>query len=396
MECVLIGYTPHSKSYRCWQQSTGKVFDSINVVFVEHRDNAPRDLYPGRILGADTQLNPVLPIVPDDEPAQDAPMRTSRSPTVEAVEDEDDVSRLPLLDADDDVLLRRVDDSEPIRRSERLRARNSTNEAHLIEGESSPVSFAALASEMIDVHSPEDPVTYWEAMDSPARKEWVDATHVELDSLAAKDVYELIPRSAVPPGRKVLKGRLVYIRKHDELGNVNRHKVRYVVKGYEQIQGRDYTDTAAPTARLESFRTLLHLAAVNGWDAKQFDVKSAFCNGVLSDDETQYVEQAKHYEEPGKEDWVWKLLKALYGLKQSARVWNKTLHGAMAGWSFARLDCEWCIYWRHTDDGTVIVAVHVDDMLAVGDTAALASFKAELESRWDVSDLGDASFCLGI
>ncbi|KAF8144312.1 hypothetical protein K438DRAFT_1483955, partial [Mycena galopus ATCC 62051] len=32
-ECVLISYTPHSKSYQGWKCSTGKVYDSINICF---------------------------------------------------------------------------------------------------------------------------------------------------------------------------------------------------------------------------------------------------------------------------------------------------------------------------------------------------------------------------
>jgi transposase InsO family protein len=45
--CVLIGYAPHSKSYRLWDPSTGQVFNSFHVSFVEHLDEQPVDLLPG-------------------------------------------------------------------------------------------------------------------------------------------------------------------------------------------------------------------------------------------------------------------------------------------------------------------------------------------------------------
>ncbi|KIJ11389.1 hypothetical protein PAXINDRAFT_56471, partial [Paxillus involutus ATCC 200175] len=44
-----------------------------------------------------------------------------------------------------------------------------------------------------------------------------------------------------------------------------------------------------------------------------------------------------------------------------------------------------------------ICAIHVDDFLNVGSSkAALSHFKDQLRSKWEFSDLGDASFCVGI
>ena len=45
-------------------------------------------------------------------------------------------------------------------------------------------------------------------------------------------------------------------------GKPIRWKVRLVLKGFEQVYGRDYTSTTSPTARMESWRILLHIAAV--------------------------------------------------------------------------------------------------------------------------------------
>lgn len=85
---------------------------------------------------------------------------------------------------------------------------------------------------------------------------------------------------------------------------------------------------------MESWQILLHLATTNGWDTTQVDVKTAFLYGLLPDDETQYMEQPKGFEEAGKEDWVWKLVRGLYGMKQSGRIWNKTLNDNMLAWGF--------------------------------------------------------------
>jgi hypothetical protein len=169
-----------------------------------------------------------------------------------------------------------------------------------------------------------------------------------------------------------------------------------VAKGYAQRYGINYDKTAAPIVRLESFRTLLHIAASLGWDIQHFDIKTAFLHGILPENETMYMDQPPGFEVPGKEEWVMKLLKSIYGMKQASRVWNKTFDKAVKGWGFQCLSTEWCIYWRQTPAGTII-AVHVDDIISIAsDPKENDSFKSLLKSKWDITDLGPAKFALGI
>jgi hypothetical protein len=65
------------------------------------------------------------------------------------------------------------------------------------------------------------------------------------------------------------------------MGQAVRWKVCLVSKGFEQIYGKDYTKTTSPTARMESWRILLHMVASLGWDAQQINVKMAFLYGLL-------------------------------------------------------------------------------------------------------------------
>jgi hypothetical protein len=55
------------------------------------------------------------------------------------------------------------------------------------------------------------------------------------------------------------------------------------------------------------------------------------------------------------------------------------------------------VYVRVSDGVTNLVAIHVDDMVCAESVrAANESFKSQLRSKWEISDLGDIQFCLGI
>jgi len=77
--------------------------------------------------------------------------------------------------------------------------------------------------------------------------------------------------------------------KLNEKGELVRNKARLVAQGYNQQEGIDYTETFALVTRLEAIRLLLFYAVNHGITLYQMDVKSAFLNGVIS--EEVYVKQ---------------------------------------------------------------------------------------------------------
>jgi hypothetical protein len=242
-----------------------------------------------------------------------------------------------------------------------------------------------------------DPLTWEEARSSAHGNDWHTSFQEELNSLKDMGVYELIPRSSVPAGSRIHRGKPVFHVKCDANGLVYRRKTRLVFRGFEQVPGRDFDKTTSPTARMESWRILLHLAARLGWDAQQIGIKMAFLYGLLPEDETQYMYQPTGFEELGKEDWVWKLVRGLYGMKQAGWIWNRTLHGRMLEWGFTRLSSESCVYYRKTPTGTVLAAIHVDDFLSVASSREENErFKEQMRQVWTISDPGDVRFVVGI
>ena len=70
--CILISYASNSKAYHLWDGVSGKVFNSFHVTFVEHLDNLPHDLLPGKLVTLMENLSPSW-AVPGDEPASPSP-----------------------------------------------------------------------------------------------------------------------------------------------------------------------------------------------------------------------------------------------------------------------------------------------------------------------------------
>lgn len=77
--------------------------------------------------------------------------------------------------------------------------------------------------------------------------------------------------------------------------------------------GTDYTETFSPTARYDSIRILLYIAAQHSLQIMQFNIKTAFLYGDLQED--IYMTPPEGLEVHKNE--VLKLRKSLYGIKQA-------------------------------------------------------------------------------
>jgi len=170
-------------------------------------------------------------------------------------------------------------------------------------------AFAMLAEESADLGEPKN---IREAMTSKYWPCWLEAIHRELASLDAMGVYQEV--HDLPPGKKAVGSKWVLVLKRDENGDISRFKARLVAQGFTQIPGQDFTHTFAPVARWDSIRLILSIAAMNDWELRHIDIKTAYLNGKLK--EEIYLKRPEMLG-PG----YWLLKKALYGLRQSGREW---------------------------------------------------------------------------
>ena len=184
------------------------------------------------------------------------------------------------------------------------------------------------------------------------------------------------------------------IKNNDE--KLLKYKAYLVVKGFGQKQGIDFDKKISLVVKMCSIQVILRLAASMNLELEQLDVKIAFMHDYL--DEEIFMEQPKGFKVKGKENMVCKLKKSLYGLKQAPRQWNKKFDSFMMSREYKRTFEDPCIYVRKfPDDKFIILLLHVDDMLIVGqDAVMIKTLKMELSKMFDMKDLGSAKRILGM
>ncbi len=166
-----------------------------------------------------------------------------------------------------------------------------------------------------------------------------------------------------------------------------------LARGFRQQPVIDYDETFAPVAKFQSIRLILALASMHDLELHRMDVKTAFLYGLLH--EQVFKAQPDRFER-GK-NMVWKLDKSLYGLKQAPRAWYMELDTSLKSLGFKRTISDHSIYVRDDSEGLIVVGVYVDDLtIATAKLETLARFKNEMSKRYDMKDLGELHYILGI
>jgi hypothetical protein len=214
----------------------------------------------------------------------------------------------------------------------------------------------------------------------------------EYDSFMINNTWTLVP---LPTSRKLVSCKWVFKIKQGANGEVERYKARLVARDFTQTYGVDYNETFVLVTKFTSIRCILALPALEDMEIHQMDVKTAFLKGEL--EEEIYMEQPQGFVHQGGEHLVCKLHKSLYGLKQSPRAWNQKLDAFLKSIEFMKSGVDPSVYVAQVGDVKFFIVVYVDDLILVcNDQKKLLQIKEELSQKFEMKDLKELHFFLGV
>ncbi|KAG7528122.1 GAG-pre-integrase domain [Arabidopsis thaliana x Arabidopsis arenosa] len=431
---MFIGYSTTQKGYKCYVPESRKVLVSRDVKFVEDKgfydkkdwenlkdlSSSPSDRATNlRIilekLGIENyqSSNIQAPLPPQEQETQEQEEESFEEEVQDTHNEENDSYNQEedhIPDDDGPNELNQEEDNTPqevtqevipLRRSERLRFHPSTWKDKRVYYNANAIAHPIQAVCTL-AHLPEEhqvylskvdqhwiPTTYEEAIQ---HKVWRDAIEAERQAMINNHTWD---EEDLPRGRKAVTSKWVFTIKYKSDGEIERYKARLVARGFTQKYGEDYLDTFAPVAKLHTVRVVLSLATNLEWDLWQMDVKNAFLQGEL--EEEVYMRPPPGLEDkeaPGK---VLKLNKAIYGLKQSPRAWYHKLSTTLLGRGFKRSEADHTLFTLPSQEGIVVILVYVDDIIISGnDKVGIQDTKDFLKSVFDIKDLGELKYFLGI
>ncbi|CAI7859829.1 unnamed protein product [Closterium sp. NIES-53] len=222
---------------------------------------------------------------------------------------------------------------------------------------------------------PKEPATVQQALEGEHREKWREAMDKELKALEERNTWKIVP-IGVAQNKTILTGKWVFRVKTKADGTIDKFKARWVVRGFDQEHGRDYTETFAPVSRHTSLRILIAVAAMKKKKLRQIDVANAFLYAPVDAEIFVELPHGSH-DEPNR---VCQLLKSLYGIKQAPRLWQQYLHARLIRIGFKQLPHDQGMYRLTKGSDYVLLIVYVDDLLYIGSTDGIATyFEGELQ-----------------
>lgn len=363
---LFVGYDGDSSNYRLYDQETGKIHVSSDVVFDEVTVNPTPKLDNTFTIDLSFENVPddVSPAVPESVPG-DAPQDVPENAYEDVLEDESVDHETPDAEVDP-TEVRQLRDRDQIQR---------------------PIRFEDYEAFLTEV----TPATYEMAVSCPEARKWHAAMKEEMDALQDNNTWIM---TSLPPGKRLIGCKWVYKLKTDSEGNIQRYKARLVAKGFTQREGLDYSETFAPVVRYESIRMLLAIAASEDLEISKFDVKTAFLNGDL--EEELYMEPPPGLEQQQERGLVCKLQRSLYGLKQAPRCWNSKFVNFLNQFHFMQIESDKCVFIGNISEEKVYLALYVDDGLVISrSTAAINKILQYLKKCFQIT-IDDANLFVGL
>lgn len=420
--CIFIGYSTKSKAYRLWDPKGRKIVCSRDVKFSNsyQPDGKYADFLKNELTKKDDDANIEVTftqkktseqtefqetLIPQDEPNSEDSLDELEE--FEGFQESEEENRNQNVEENLNEQLTPLTTKHGPGRPRKLKTGKRGRPRKLFNtlqdnGTESNESGRNIDENIIQCASlvdHNDTLTPLEAISSPEGEQWKNAMKSEYDALMKNNTWTLVD---YPKNHKVVDSRWILRKKYKADGTVERYKARVVAKGFTQTPGVDFGETFSPVARIGSIRLLMAMAVELNLNVYQLDFVTAYLNGEIEEKiymktptEIQKILDINEHElYEGK---VCLLQKALYGLKQSGRQWYKKLDEKLKQLNLSPLKSDPCIYMLKQGGKVILVAIYVDDLIiATNNEEKWIELKSELSKSFEMKDLGQLNFCLGI
>jgi hypothetical protein len=213
----------------------------------------------------------------------------------------------------------------------------------------------------------------------------------EYQSIMKNDVRDIVLRYE---GKSLVTSKWTYKVKHTTDGRIEKHKMRFVARGFSQVEATYYDDTFAHFYRYTSIRMIISLAAYMGWRLHQMDVKITFLNGEI--EEEVCIEKPDGFMIHEKEYHVCRLKKAQCGLKQEPQDWYARIDAHLMILGFNKSVFDLNLYYNIVTSESLILVLYVDDLFLTGTKSLIVECKYLFPFEFYMKNLGMMHYFLGL
>lgn len=351
----IVGFTRRRNTYRCYIPASGKVIVTSNVILCDHTtDKKP------------TQFTIIENLTPNDETSGEIDLTQTGD---EETGNDDSVSEITLDESSGPVTTDSL--SKTTQATEEITATENTEPTGVVTRSRSKL-LAPIKEKLRNLSEEwdersggasnffrlnvahEEPFSFQSALSGNESIQWSKAIDEELESLKRNQTWSICD---LPKGHKPISTKWVFKRKTLPDGSIDKFKARLVARGFDQQYGVNYFDTYSTVVRHETIRLFFALCVMFNLAFIQFDVITAFLNGVL--DEEVYLSPPQGVDCPKNK--VLKLHRSIYGLKQSPRCWQMRLKKILSKFNMSPTTSDPSLFIGDYEGVRVMMIIYVDD-----------------------------------
>jgi hypothetical protein len=223
----------------------------------------------------------------------------------------------------------------------------------------------------------------------------------EFDGLTSLPSWEVMTEDQflkLSRGRKALPMMAIATIKFDEHNKPKRAKYRIIVLGNLDYHHWSKAETAAPVLSQLELRLLTSLAVHHKCVLKNCDVKQAFVQSSLPEDEMYFLKPPVSCPRSRPNEY-WRLIRSLYGLKCAPKLWFDTLCAHLRSMGLRNSKNSPCLFVGHLIEGgpPIYIGIYVDDIVYFSPSDEVErKFEQLLGNCVSVDFMGQVSYFLGI